>query len=114
MWVTQRAGGAALLLLACSACVTPGLKEGALAGVAVGAGTGAAVSSDSGTGALVGAGVGGVLGALLGVRIADPEAKGPDGDGDRVSDAQDNCPGVPNKDQQDSDGDGRGDACSTP
>jgi beta-glucanase (GH16 family) len=34
-----------------------------------------------------------------------------DGDGDRVPDILDNCPVVPNPDQADSDGDGRGDAC---
>ncbi|MFO0726849.1 MAG: alpha-amylase family glycosyl hydrolase [Myxococcota bacterium] len=34
-----------------------------------------------------------------------------DADGDRVPDATDNCPGLPNADQVDSDGDGRGDAC---
>ena len=32
-------------------------------------------------------------------------------DGDRVPDGIDNCPAVPNPDQQDSDGDGVGDAC---
>ena len=35
----------------------------------------------------------------------------PDGDGDGVPDAEDNCRGVPNPDQADSDGDGLGDAC---
>ena len=35
----------------------------------------------------------------------------PDGDGDGVPDAQDNCPSTPNADQQDTDGDGLGDAC---
>ena len=34
-----------------------------------------------------------------------------DGDGDGVPDIDDNCPGVCNPDQADSDGDGRGDAC---
>jgi hypothetical protein len=34
-----------------------------------------------------------------------------DSDGDRVPDAIDNCPLIPNHDQLDSDGDGRGDAC---
>ena len=34
-----------------------------------------------------------------------------DADGDTVSDAQDNCPAVPNPDQSDSDGDGVGEAC---
>ncbi len=35
----------------------------------------------------------------------------PDGDGDGVPDAQDNCPATPNPDQRDTDGDGLGDAC---
>lgn len=35
----------------------------------------------------------------------------PDGDGDRVPDADDNCPGVDNPAQEDVDGDGFGDAC---
>lgn len=36
---------------------------------------------------------------------------GPDGDGDGVTDAQDNCPDDPNEDQWDTDLDGQGDAC---
>ena len=82
---------------------------GAAAGAAVG-GTG----SDRGTGAVVGALAGGVVGAIIGTLIADPEARGPDTDGDRISDAQDNCPTIPNRDQQDSNGNGRGDACDPP
>lgn len=35
----------------------------------------------------------------------------PDGDDDGIADAIDNCPAAPNADQQDQDGDGRGDAC---
>lgn len=35
-----------------------------------------------------------------------------DGDSDGVPDDVDNCPGVPNPEQEDSDGDGVGDACS--
>ena len=34
-----------------------------------------------------------------------------DADGDRVRDAEDNCPAAPNPDQQDIDGDGAGDVC---
>lgn len=34
-----------------------------------------------------------------------------DGDGDRIPDVLDNCPAVPNADQADNDGDGRGDVC---
>lgn len=37
----------------------------------------------------------------------------PDSDGDGVGDLDDNCPAVPNGDQQDSNGDGVGDACAT-
>jgi len=38
----------------------------------------------------------------------------PDGDGDGVADASDNCPEIPNADQADADGDGVGDACDEP
>ena len=38
----------------------------------------------------------------------------PDGDGDGVPEAADNCPGVPNPNQADSDGNGVGDACMPP
>jgi Thrombospondin type 3 repeat len=38
--------------------------------------------------------------------------QGPDPDGDGVPDAEDTCPDVANADQRDSDGDGRGDACT--
>ncbi|MCZ6714038.1 MAG: thrombospondin type 3 repeat-containing protein [Deltaproteobacteria bacterium] len=75
---------------------------------------GAAVSSDHGAGAALGFAAGAFLGAWIGKWIADPEAEGPDRDGDRISDAQDNCPDVSNKDQQDIDGNGRGDACDLP
>jgi hypothetical protein len=42
------------------------------------------------------------------VVVLDPSS---DDDGDRVPNASDNCPTVPNPDQKDADGDGRGDAC---
>jgi hypothetical protein len=93
------------------ACATPGLKDGAAAGTLAGAAVGAA--ADGGPGALLGAAIGGLAGALLGVLAADPESKGPDRDGDGVSDIQDNCPNVPNRDQADADGDGIGDACDS-
>jgi hypothetical protein len=41
------------------------------------------------------------------ITIAEP----PDGDGDRVPDALDNCPEIPNPNQADNDGDGQGDVC---
>jgi len=43
--------------------------------------------------------------------VGSYEAPAVDTDGDRVSDACDNCPAVYNPDQRDSDGDGIGDAC---
>lgn len=43
------------------------------------------------------------------VTLSDSTA---DGDGDGVPDDLDNCPTLPNGDQADADGDGRGDACS--
>ncbi len=101
------------LAAALAACVHPvGFKEGALAGAAVGAGAGALAAGDRGEGALIGAGIGFLAGGLLGAWFSDPGARGTDRDRDRVSDAQDNCPEVSNRDQQDSDGDGLGDACS--
>jgi hypothetical protein len=35
----------------------------------------------------------------------------PDTDGDGITDAQDNCPGIPNNDQLNNDGDAQGDVC---
>ncbi len=46
----------------------------------------------------------------LDARVMAPDG-GPDGDGDGVWDDADNCPGVPNPDQADRDGDHQGDAC---
>ncbi len=41
----------------------------------------------------------------------DDSSAEPDGDGDHIEDECDNCPTVPNQDQEDSDYDGVGDAC---
>ncbi len=101
-------------LVGALACATPGLKDGAAIGAGVGTATGSAVSSDRGAGAAAGFAAGAFLGALIWTWLADPKAEGPDRDGDKISDAQDNCPDVSNKDQQDTDGNGRGDACDTP
>ncbi len=46
--------------------------------------------------------------ALFAVAQSNPV---PDGDGDGVADASDNCPAVPNASQVDGDGDGAGDVC---
>lgn len=43
----------------------------------------------------------------------EPPPPPPDRDGDGIPDARDNCPDVPNPDQQDIDGDGIGTACET-
>ena len=97
-------------LAASTACVTPGLKDGAALGGVVGATVGGVTGG--GGGALIGAGAGILVGGVTGTLITDRDAKGPDRDGDEVSDVQDNCPDTPNDDQQDSNGDGQGDACS--
>jgi hypothetical protein len=104
----ERALGALVCLGLAAGCATPGLKDGG----AIGALGGTAIGAVAGN-AAIGAGAGLVLGALVGRWIADPEARGPDRDEDQISDAQDNCPDLWNKDQQDSDGDGRGDACES-
>jgi hypothetical protein len=100
----------ACLALAVAACATPGQKDGAAIGSAIGGGGGAIVGG--GAGAAIGFGGGLLIGAVVGRFLGDPDSRGPDRDGDEVADLQDNCPDVPNGDQQDSDGDGRGDACS--
>jgi hypothetical protein len=99
--------------LACTlGCVTPGVTDGAAAGGLLGGVIGSAANGDDrGDGLLGGAAIGALLGGLLGRWVADPGARGPDADGDRVSDQQDNCPEQANPDQQDVDGDGRGDRC---
>ena len=47
------------------------------------------------------------------VVLAAGKIEPPDGDGDGVPDASDNCPGVANPDQADTDGDSVGNACDT-
>jgi hypothetical protein len=103
----RRALVAGVGLALATGCATPGVKDGGVLGALGGTAVGAVAGN-----AAIGAGAGLALGALVGKWIADPEASGPDRDEDQISDAQDNCPDVWNKGQQDSDGDGRGDACS--
>src|SRR5258706_3440405 len=54
-------------------------------------------------------------GGMRPIRAADPAPMAPgtctDADVDTACDQDDNCPGVPNPDQLDTDGDGIGDAC---
>lgn len=97
------------VVLVTGACATPGVREGLAAGGVLGA----AVGAGGGVGgAALGAAGGAVVGAVVGAAVTDRERFGPDADGDGVADSQDNCPAIPNRDQQDVDGDGRGDPCS--
>ena len=91
------------------ACASPGMKDGGAIGAVSGAVIGA--TGNGSDGALSGAAIGAVVGALLGYAVFDPDGAGPDRDGDEITDVQDNCPDVPNREQQDVDGDGRGDPC---
>jgi len=47
------------------------------------------------------------------INFTDVECWAADADADSILDVYDNCPSTPNPDQQDSDGDGVGDACPT-
>ncbi len=102
-------GGAIVLALTSCSCATAGLKEGAVLGTL--AGSLAAVAAGSSDRIANSAALGLVLGAALGTCLTDRAAAGPDDDGDGVANTQDNCPNAPNKDQQDVDGNGVGDAC---
>jgi hypothetical protein len=93
-------------------CGTPGLKDGAVIGGVLGGSVGALGSDDDrGDGLTSGAAIGIALGGLIGWLILEADSRGPDSDGDDISDRQDNCPDRANDDQQDVDGNGRGDAC---
>jgi hypothetical protein len=52
-----------------------------------------------------------VLSGCTGPDPGDRGCPSPDEDGDCVPDHSDNCPGLANRDQQDTDSDGVGDAC---
>ena len=104
----------AVVTLLAAACAKPvGMKDGAAIGAGLGAAVGGVSSSNHVGGAAIGALTGGILGGGIGIVVADPESRGPDTDADGISDLQDNCPRVPNRGQQDSDGNGRGDACES-
>ena len=111
-----RLGISAIALVAslAAACAKPvGMKDGAAIGAGLGAVIGGVSSSNHAGGTAIGALTGGILGGGIGIVVADPESRGPDTDADGISDLQDNCPRVPNRGQQDSDGNGRGDACES-
>ena len=60
-----------------------------------------------------------IISCSLGARLSTPTATTPpaapfDSDGDRVPDADDNCPITPNPDQADADANGLGDPCDAP
>jgi hypothetical protein len=60
-----------------------------------------------------------IISCSLGARLSIPTATSPpaepfDSDGDRVPDADDNCPITPNPDQADADANGLGDPCDAP
>ncbi|HSA59200.1 MAG TPA: thrombospondin type 3 repeat-containing protein [bacterium] len=54
-----------------------------------------------------------ILTLVLGLSVASPSVRASDYDGDGVAedDGLDNCPGVPNPDQLNTDGDSEGDVC---
>ena len=111
MRLASALGGVLAGALVLGGCAKPtGMKDGAAIGTAIGAAAGAV--ADGGRGAGLGAAAGLLLGGLVGILLGDPDARGPDRDGDGVADVQDNCPDVPNRMQGDRDGDGRGDRCS--
>ena len=58
--------------------------------------------------------VGSYVGSNAAFTLVVTEASAPDGDGDGVADADDNCPDVANPGQENTYGDSRGDACEEP